>query len=180
VELQSVRQTHALTVRDPLTGAFNRRHLQDRLSAEAAYASRHDTPLALLLLDIDHFKRINDTHGHAAGDEALRMLSMLLTKLARCEDVVARFGGEEFALVVRGIDTQGTLALAERARREVALQRLQTETGTVSFTVSIGIAHCEHGDGSPAQRMFEAADRALYAAKGAGRNRVSLAPPRSG
>jgi len=179
VELQSARQTHALTVRDPLTGAFNRRHLQDRLSAEAAYASRHNTPLALLLLDIDHFKRINDTHGHAAGDEALRMLSLLLTKLARCEDVVARFGGEEFALVARGIDTEGALALAERARRAIALQRLQTESGTISFTVSIGIAQCEYGEGSAAQRMFEAADRALYAAKGAGRNCVSLAPPRS-
>jgi two-component system cell cycle response regulator len=176
VELEAARQTYALTVLDPLTGVFNRRHLQERLAAETAYATRHGTPLSLLLLDIDHFKQINDAHGHAAGDEALCMLAKLLGKLARREDVLARFGGEEFALITRGIDQQGAFALAERARAAVAEQCLATETGTIRFTVSIGIAQCEAGAGSAAQRMFEAADRALYAAKDSGRNCVSIAP----
>jgi two-component system, cell cycle response regulator len=179
VELEAARQTHALTVRDPLTGVFNRRHLQERLTAETAYATRHGTPLSMLLLDIDHFKRINDDYGHAAGDQALCMLAKLLTKLARREDVLARYGGEEFALIARGIDREGALALAERARAVIAEQRLATDAGTIQFTVSIGVAQCEDGDGNAAQRMFEAADRALYAAKDAGRNKVSLAPAHS-
>jgi two-component system cell cycle response regulator len=179
VELEAARQTYALTVRDPLTGVFNRRHLDERLAAETAYALRHGTPLSLLLLDIDHFKRINDKHGHAAGDEALCMLAKLLTTLARCEDVLARFGGEEFALVARGIDRAGAWTLAERARMSIAEQRLPIATETVHLTVSIGIAQCEPGDGSAAQRMFVAADRALYAAKDAGRNCVVLAAPQS-
>jgi two-component system cell cycle response regulator len=179
VELEAARQTYALTVRDPLTGVFNRRHLNERLAAETAYATRHGTPLSLLLLDIDHFKSINDKHGHAAGDEALCMLAKLLTTLARCEDVLARFGGEEFALIARGIDRPGAWTLAERARVAIAEQCLPIATDTIRLTVSIGIAQYEAGAGSAAQRMFEAADRALYAAKDAGRNCVILAPSQS-
>jgi diguanylate cyclase (GGDEF)-like protein len=176
VELEAARQTYALTVRDSLTGVFNRRHLHERLSAETAYATRHATPLSLLLIDIDHFKRINDQHGHAAGDEALCALANLLTTLARREDVVARFGGEEFAVIARGIDREGAWTLAERARAAIEGLRVATESGTIRFTVSVGIAQCEEGQGSAAQRMFEAADRALYAAKDTGRNCVVLAP----
>jgi two-component system cell cycle response regulator len=176
VELEAVRKTHALTVRDPLTGVFNRRHLQERLWSEAAFARRHRAPLALLLLDIDHFKSINDQHGHAVGDVALCALATSLTALTRQEDVLARYGGEEFALVARGIDRANTLAFAERVRQSVAAQRIPVDSGSISFTVSIGIAHSEHGDDADAQRLFEAADRALYAAKDAGRNMVSMAP----
>jgi diguanylate cyclase (GGDEF)-like protein len=175
VELEAARQTYALTVRDPLTGVFNRRHLHERLAAEAAYAIRHGTPLSLILLDIDHFKRINDQHGHVAGDQALCMLARLLTRLARREDVLARFGGEEFAVIARGIDRPGALTLAERARVAIEEQQLSTDSGMIRFTVSIGIAQCEDGADNAAQRMFEAADRALYAAKDAGRNCVVLA-----
>ncbi len=174
VELEAARQTQALTVRDPLTGAFNRRHLQERLASEAAFARRHGAHLSLLLLDIDHFKQINDVHGHTAGDTALRALSQALAALARAEDVLARYGGEEFALVVRGIDHSGSLMLAERMRKIAAEQRVKTDAGAIAFTVSVGVAHCAAGKNCDAQRLFEAADRALYAAKDAGRNCVGV------
>jgi diguanylate cyclase (GGDEF)-like protein len=177
VELDAACETYARTVRDPLTGLFNRRHLQERLWSEAAFARRHRAPLSLILIDVDHFKRINDEHGHATGDAALRALADALSVLTREEDVLARYGGEEFALVARGIDRGDTLALAERMRRAVEAQRLAGERGALSFTVSIGIAHSETGEDAHAQQLFEAADRALYAAKDAGRNVVSIAPP---
>ncbi len=176
VELDAARKTYALTVRDPLTGVFNRRHLEERLTAEAAFARRHHTALSLILLDIDHFKRINDAHGHAAGDDALRALAQALTELTREEDVLARYGGEEFALIARDIDRQKTFALAERMRSVVERQRVAIEGGSLAFTISIGVAHCEAGQDAQAQQLFEAADRALYAAKDAGRNNVSMAP----
>jgi diguanylate cyclase (GGDEF)-like protein len=177
VELEAVRQTQALTVRDALTGAYNRRLLQERLWSEAAFARRHRTPLSLILLDVDHFKQINDQHGHATGDAALRLLAQALTALTREEDMLARYGGEEFALVARGIDRNDTLALAERIRRSIEQQQLPTDRGSIGFTISIGVAHSEGGEDADPQTMFEAADRALYAAKDAGRNSVSIAPP---
>jgi two-component system cell cycle response regulator len=176
VELDAACATYALTVRDPLTGVFNRRYLQERLWSEAAYAKRHGTPLSLILLDIDHFKRINDQYGHTVGDNALCSLANALSELTRQEDVLARYGGEEFALIARGIDRQKTLALAERIRRTVEGQCLTVDRVSVSFTVSIGIAHSDEGGDYQAQELFEAADRALYAAKDAGRNLVSISP----
>ncbi|MGD8858489.1 MAG: GGDEF domain-containing protein [Myxococcales bacterium] len=177
VELEAARQTRALTVRDPLTGCFNRRHLQDCLWAEAAYAQRHRAPLSLILLDIDHFKRINDEFGHAAGDAALCMVAETIESLTRREDLLARFGGEEFAVLARGIDREATRVLAERIRGGVAAQKLSTSSGTLSCTVSLGVAHSADGSDADPQELFEAADRALYEAKDTGRNRVSLAPP---
>ena len=176
VELQAACASYALTVRDPLTGIYNRRYLQERLGTEAAYCRRHSTPLALIMLDIDHFKRINDQHGHSVGDHALRVLASTLSELTRDEDVLARYGGEEFALIVRGIDRQETLALAERIRRSVEGRHVPIASGLITFTVSVGIAHCNNGDGSDAQTLLEVADRALYAAKDGGRNLVSIAP----
>jgi len=176
VELEAARQTYALAVRDPLTGVFNRRHMQERLWSEAAFARRHHTALSLILLDIDHFKRINDEYGHAIGDAALIQLAGSLTALTRQEDVLARYGGEEFALIARGIDRKNTVALAERMRTTIEAQRLPFDGGEITFTVSIGIAHCEPGSDMEPQQLFEAADRSLYAAKDGGRNQVSIAP----
>lgn len=175
-ELEAVRKTQALTVSDPLTGVFNRRHLQERLWSEAAFSRRHKTPLSLILLDIDHFKLINDQHGHPVGDATLCALTKALSVLTRTEDVLARVGGEEFALVARGINRADTLLLAERVRASIATQRVPTDHGDISFTVSIGVAHTETGADMDAQQLYEAADRALYSAKDAGRNSVSIAP----
>jgi diguanylate cyclase (GGDEF)-like protein len=176
VELEAAREAYALTVRDSLTGLFNRRHLQERLESEVAFARRHGTSLALVLLDVDHFKQLNDQHGHAVGDAALCQLARALSDLTREEDVLARYGGEEFALVARSIDREATLALAERMRTCIDTQRLPTEHGPIAFTVSIGIAFSEAGEDMSSQYLFGAADRALYASKDSGRNRVSMAP----
>ena len=177
VEIEALRSTYALTVRDALTGVFNRRHLQERLGSEVAFARRHGTPISIILFDIDHFKQINDRHGHAAGDAALRELAQSVLTLTRKEDVLARYGGEEFALIARGIERDEVLALAERVRSTVESQRLRTDRGTLAFTVSIGIAHSATGSDADGQALLGAADRALYAAKDAGRNSVSIAPP---
>ncbi len=176
IEQEAARSTHELTVRDPLTRVFNRRHLEERLASETAYAARHETPLSLLVIDVDGFKQVNDTHGHAAGDSALRVLARALLAIVRKEDVVGRYGGEEFAIVARGIDRRGAAALAERVRGGVAELRVPTEHEPLSFTVSIGVAHTEGGDGCEPERLLRAADQALYAAKHAGRNRVESAP----
>jgi diguanylate cyclase (GGDEF)-like protein len=175
-ELEAARHTHELTVRDPLTRVFNRRHLEERFASEVAFANRHKTPLSLLLLDIDGFKRINDTYGHVAGDSTLRVLARTLLTMVRVEDVVGRYGGEEFAVLARSIDRRGTIAFAERMRKGIQELIVPTEDAGLSFTVSIGISHADGTDSCDAQRMFEAADRALYAAKDAGRNRVEVAP----
>lgn len=177
VELGVVCEAHAQALRDPLTGVFNRRHFQDSLWAEVAFARRHRTPLSLLLLDIDHFKRINDEHGHATGDAALQLLAGKLSSLTREEDTLARYGGEEFALVARGISRAEVLNLAERIRQLIERQRIPAKSGFVDFTVSIGVAHWPAGEGNSAQALLEAADEALYESKRAGRNSVSIAPP---
>lgn len=176
VELEAACQSYALTVRDALTGVYNRRYLQERLRSEVAYCRRHGTPLSVIMLDIDHFKGINDQYGHGVGDAALRALAVTLLGLTRREDVLARYGGEEFALIVRGIDREETCALAERIRYEVAARQVPVGTGYLSFTVSVGVAHCETGFDSDADRMIGQADQALYAAKYAGRNLVSIEP----
>jgi diguanylate cyclase (GGDEF)-like protein len=161
VELQVALETYALALRDPLTGVWNRRHLEERLWSEAAFARRHGSPLSLILFDIDHFKRINDEHGHATGDAALRLLASALSELTRKEDVLARYGGEEFALVARGIDRDATLVLAERMRQAIESQQLPIGRRRTSFTISVGIAHSAAGEDVEAQQLFEAADRAL-------------------
>jgi diguanylate cyclase (GGDEF)-like protein len=176
VELEAACQSYALTVRDALTGMYNRRYLQERLRSEVAYCRRHGTPLSVIMLDIDHFKSINDQYGHGVGDAALRALAHTLSGLTRREDVLARYGGEEFALIARGIDREETCALAERIRYEVASRRVPVGSGALSFTVSIGVAHSETGLDSDAERLIEIADQALYAAKYAGRNLVSIEP----
>src|SRR5438477_4410167 len=113
------RQMYESALRDGLTKVFNRRYFTDHLEKEFAYALRHDTPLALIFTDIDHFKSINDGHGHAAGDFVLSELSAMLTTMLRTEDVLARFGGEEFTILCRGTDLAGVKVVAERLRSSI-------------------------------------------------------------
>ena len=160
-------------LRDPLTGLFNKRYLMDRLDSELKFARRHETALSLLMLDIDHFKAFNDTHGHLAGDAVLANLAGVLTQAVRNEDVVARFGGEELAVVLRAIGIEPAHQLGERLRKLIE-QSVTVHNGrSLHATTSIGVA------GFPADRVdsvdafVEAADQALYRAKRAGRNRVA-------
>jgi len=169
------RQMYESAVRDPLTRAFNRKYFMDRLRTELSFASRHKTSMSLLLLDLDHFKRINDTRGHLAGDGVLRALCANLLKLLRAEDVVARYGGEEFAVLARGIDQRNTEILAERIRRSVENMTIPWAGGEIKVTVSIGVGFTADGVGyETPEKLIARADENLYAAKNAGRNRVVL------
>jgi diguanylate cyclase (GGDEF)-like protein len=163
---------HVLAAHDPLTGALNRRAFGDALSAAVARAERGEGGCAIAILDIDHFKRINDAHGHAAGDEALRRLTRLLDERARANDVVGRLGGEEFAVLLDGTDAGGAAVFADDLRRALAAGLGPDQP---RFTISVGVAELAGGE-QAAERMLLAADRALYAAKDAGRDRVVRAP----
>jgi diguanylate cyclase (GGDEF)-like protein len=161
-------------LRDGLTSTFNRRYFVDRLQAEIRFAVRHDKSLALLFADIDHFKKINDTYGHVAGDEVLAGVARVMTAAIRAEDVLARWGGEEFSVICREIDHAGALVLGERLRAAVEGHRFEHEGQVIPVTVSIGAAVERKID--DAHAFIAAADAAMYDAKRAGRNRVCMHP----
>jgi diguanylate cyclase (GGDEF)-like protein len=165
---------------DFLTGWHNRRYLQFRLKEELARASRERSTLVCLMLDIDHFKRINDTHGHAAGDEVLREIAQRVDAQVRASDVAARYGGEEFVVLLPATNELAAEALAQRIRTAIAESPVQLESGVAeTITASIGIAWCSAptpGDDlkTLGDSLLARADVALYQAKSAGRNRVEM------
>jgi two-component system, cell cycle response regulator len=167
------RKLYESSVRDPLTGVFNRKHLNERLTAEVAYAVRHKTDLALLMFDLDHFKGINDEYGHQAGDRVLVGVAGLVLRTIRLEDVLCRYGGEEFVVLVRGTDVRGAMALAERIRAIVETARIVHEEQPIAVKVSIGVATISCCQGQiTGERLIGVADQRLYNAKQQGRNRV--------
>jgi diguanylate cyclase (GGDEF)-like protein len=176
LEWEASKRVYEASVRDALTGAFNRRYFEERLISEFAFAARQGTALSVALADIDHFKLINDRYGHAAGDAVLRRIGAELKTAVRAEDVLARYGGEEFAVLARGIAVNGARALAERLRICIERTRVPWSGGELSVTVSVGLAHNHAGPAATdPQRLVIAADKALYAAKEGGRNRLELA-----
>jgi two-component system, cell cycle response regulator len=176
IEWEASKRVYEASVRDALTGAFNRRYFEDHLFREFGFAARHGTPLSVMLVDLDRFKEVNDQHGHQAGDHVLRRVASELRAAMRIEDLFARYGGEEFAVVTRGIGVPGTRAFAERLRARVERAAIDWNGQPIAMTASIGMAHNHSGAAATdPQRMLAAADQALYAAKDAGRNRVELA-----
>ncbi|MEM1348239.1 MAG: GGDEF domain-containing protein [Myxococcota bacterium] len=165
-------------VRDSLTGAFNKRYFIDHLATEFAYAQRHHSQLALIMFDVDHFKRINDTYGHLAGDEVLVRLGAMALNSVRSEDLFARYGGEEFVILARGITMHQAAHLGERLRRFVERTEFEYGNSAMPVTISVGVAGIPALPLEAAQEIIEAADTALYAAKRNGRNRVMLATPK--
>jgi two-component system, cell cycle response regulator len=162
-------------VKDGLTGIYNKKYFMDRIETDFAYAKRHRSPLTLLMFDIDHFKKINDTYGHPAGDFALRELANLVKKTVRNEDVFARFGGEEFAVLMRDVDDAKAMVLAERLRRIIEGQNFEFEGTRLPVTVSVGIGTMTASTNPPVQDsadLVNRADQYLYKAKRGGRNRV--------
>ena len=180
LEAEYQRRLSQGALHEPLTGLYNRRHFADRLQGELAASLRHGRPLSLLLLDVDHFKRVNDAHGPLAGDEVLKMIAHVLTGAVRKEDVVARYGGEEFAILARETGLTGARALGERIRRAVERSRCAWEVGELAVTVSVGVTVAaglaQFEPGRTAQQLVEAADRALHRAKQGGRNAVVATP----
>jgi diguanylate cyclase (GGDEF)-like protein len=173
--LRLVRRLRELSLRDALTGLGNRRALEQDLERETRRWQRHAAPCALLLLDLDHFKRINDVHGHEAGDLVLQEVARRIAASARQGDSAARYGGEEFVVLMPQTDAQGALVAAERFREGVAALpvSLGAAQGSITITVSIGVAVVGQGSASP-EALLPDADRALYAVKAAGRNAVKL------
>jgi two-component system cell cycle response regulator len=168
------RQMYESALRDGLTKVFNKKYFTDYLEKEFAYAARHNSPLALIFLDLDFFKRINDTHGHPAGDFVLSELSQLMATLVRTEDVLARFGGEEFTVLCRGTDLGGAKIVAERLRKTVEAHTFSFGSKTIPVTISLGIAAIPDGGINDHSAFLAASDKALYEAKRTGRNRVCL------
>jgi len=174
--IQLAERMRDKALHDPLTGLLNRRAFADNLAHEIARRERQGGTLGLLMLDLDHFKKLNDTHGHPAGDAALKRSAELLERYLRRGDLAARYGGEEFVVMLPGADAEVALTIAERIRS--ALEHAQIEFGgaKIRVTASLGLAVWpEHGRGP--LELLGAADRALYTAKDAGRNRVVSAPP---
>lgn len=173
--LQSLRQgVRELITRDPLTGTYNRRYLMHALERAVARAQRLSESLCCVMLDIDHFKAINDTRGHQVGDLVLQRLGALLRATTRKYDTVARYGGEEFVVVLPGLATRGAAHSAERIRRLVEQEHVASPGGPVSFTVSLGVASLEEVGEPDPHRLLELADKAMYHAKQGGRNRTSV------
>ncbi len=169
---QELRQ---LAITDGLTQIANRRHFDERIHEEIDRSQRYGRPLMLMLLDIDHFKKVNDTYGHPAGDAVLRMVADVCKRSTRTLDLIARFGGEEFAMLLPETDLPGALQLAERIREEVAALACVYEQDVIHVTVSIGLAALDAADAT-AERLTRDADESLYAAKQCGRNRVVCHP----
>jgi diguanylate cyclase (GGDEF)-like protein len=170
------RVTDELTVlsrTDPLTGLSNRRHLEEQLAAAVSAARRHDRPLSVLFIDIDSFKRINDQSGYEAGDDALRTVGDRVRLALRTEDLLGRWGGEEFVAVLPTTGLAGAVAVAERVRAAIAANPVRTGDSQADVTVSVG---CASGDGDPAG-LIRQASGALRQAKRAGKNRVVAADP---
>ena len=160
------------SLRDPLTGLFNRRYFEESLRREMLRCERRRLPLALLVLDIDHFKSFNDSQGHSAGDAVLAHVGRCVASLVRAEDMACRYGGEEFTIVMPETDAASGVARAEAIRRAVSQQTISHNGRTLGpVTVSIGVAAFPH-DGVTPELLFEVADAALYQAKAEGRNRV--------
>ena len=162
-----------LATTDGLTKIYNHRFFQDRLTEEVERSERDGTPLTLLLVDIDDFKALNDLHGHAAGDSVLEQLAHVLVEEAGSSNLVARYGGEEFAILAPGVEGDDAVRLAENLRLAVFRQLFSVpgSSAAISTTVSVGVAS-HHGDSAS---FFLEADRALYSAKGAGKDCVVVA-----
>lgn len=171
-EQQATRRMRDHSLRDGLTRLWNRRYLDRRLREELSYASRHRCPLALVLLDLDRFKEVNDRHGHQVGDAVLQEVAGRIRRAVRPEDVVARYGGEELVVLSRGLEPLDALAAAERLRAIVAQSPFEGPDGPLRVSVSAGVSWTDGRDGVGRRELIARADQALYRAKDRGRNRV--------
>lgn len=164
------------SLRDPLTGLFNRRYLEEAASRELQRAERNEQQLAVMVLDIDHFKQFNDEHGHQAGDDVLINVANVLQQQFRGDDVVCRFGGEEFVALLTNINQQQTMQRAEQLRSTIAQSKWLIDGKPLTVTVSVGAAlYPAHG--TDLDGLISLADEALYQAKNAGRNQVICYQP---
>jgi len=171
IELQEKLRFNAM--HDPLTGILNRGAVLERLYSELARSRRENQPMTLAMLDLDHFKVVNDTHGHLAGDEVLRETTRRIKNIVRDYDIVGRYGGEEFLIVIPGADRESALTVYERIREGIGARAMETTVASLVVTASMGVA--EYDGIMSDQELIQLADDALYRAKDQGRNRVVCA-----
>jgi diguanylate cyclase (GGDEF)-like protein len=174
VEAQYHEELYRMTVLDPLTNVYNRRYVTEVLRREVARCVRHHRPLAVALFDIDHFKSVNDSFGHTAGDRVLREVAARVGRLVRTEEVFARYGGEEFVVVLSESDAAAGAAFGERVRATVAAEPFWFESVARRLTVSVGVAATDGGEAVSADDLLNRADERMYQSKKAGRNRVTV------
>lgn len=171
--LAEYKRLSELSLTDPLTGAYNRRALNTFLRSRLAEATRHNTPFSCVMFDLDHFKEVNDTHGHDTGDLVLREVAALTIALFRQEDALVRYGGEEFLAILQHTSKEGARTFSERLRSEVAGRTFNEDKHPLQITLSAGVSSFpEDGGFDDPREMITLADRRLYVAKGSGRNRV--------
>lgn len=171
-EERVLKKLYESSVRDPLTGAFNRHYFDAQFDSELPYAARHGSPLSIILLDIDFFKKVNDTHGHPGGDASLQHLVRVFQETLRAEDLLARYGGEEFIILLRGIPLAAAVAVAERLRNLLLSNEVAFGDVRIALTASFGCASMTCVEAPSPQSLIALADRRLYQAKAAGRNQV--------
>jgi diguanylate cyclase (GGDEF)-like protein len=160
-------------IRDPLTNLFNRRYLEETLDRELARAGRESYPVCIIMVDLDFFKKINDTYGHDAGDHVLRALATTLAEQSRRGDFACRYGGEEFVIVMPNITKRTAYERAKKLRRRLNSLQIPYEGHCLTTTISMGIA-CYPNNGDTRQALLRAADQAMYAAKQAGRDHILM------
>ncbi|MCA1767669.1 MAG: sensor domain-containing diguanylate cyclase [Idiomarina sp.] len=175
-ELQDVNtELEQKNTEDPLTGLYNRRYFQQHLERELRRTLRRELPLALLMIDVDHFKPVNDTHGHLAGDQILQQLSKLMQRHAkRASDIVCRYGGEEFAIILPETDVEEAEIFAKQLLEQVRDTEFETDAGLLKITISIGVISTSVRIFDNVDELFKAADDALYLAKNDGRDRIAV------
>lgn len=179
VETEYHEVIYKLMTFDGLTQVHNKRFFHETLEREVSRAARYRRPMSLVLFDIDHFKRVNDTHGHLAGDALLRQLATKVRDQIRREDVFARVGGEEFAILLPEIEQAGAVQFAEKIRRISEISTFRFEDVLIGVTLSLGVARLA-SDTKSGEELYRLADEALYSAKQTGRNRVMIAPSSQG
>jgi two-component system cell cycle response regulator len=172
-----MNEVEKLLVRDYLTGLYNRKFFMERFMEELAWAARYQEPLSFIILDIDHFKKINDTQGHSCGDDVLKQLATTLTGLLRAHDVLARYGGEEFVVLLSNTTAEDAYSIAEKLRAGVQADKFHCSPmgSRLPVTISLGVATAEDIIDLSAESLINRADAALYKAKAAGRNQVMSA-----
>ena len=175
MEIKLKAEMYQKATRDQLTGMFNRRYCFDRLREEFSFAQRHGQPLAVVMFDVDHFKQVNDTYGHAAGDAVLQRIGKVVMDLVRNEDVVCRYGGEEFVCILRGLTLDQGELFADRVRRAIESQTVISAEHQLQVTVSLGVASLDGVNFTSPEELVNEADAYLYVAKEGGRNQVASA-----
>ena len=174
IEAQYHEEIYRLTTTDGLTGVYNKRFFIETLEREMGRCYRYQRPLSLIMIDIDHFKKINDQHGHLAGDTILKQVAVLIAAHVRREDIFARYGGEEFGLILPEVEGDGAMQLAEKLRGLVEAAPLAWDGNAIPVTISLGVSPLPEDNATP-EEFIQRADACLYRAKNAGRNQCVLA-----